>query len=385
MIEEEIDMTYNETGFRALYHNICAFPLKENLKSAVKDFPGAEKANCILVYGYIDKEAGLTLEILACGQMKDDKFKFFDSVDDIRSFIRIGAVKDDEFFYFDDPDSNLQKRYSKKIELLHHYNADEEVEKTREMAFLDGCRDEGCIDDVLVYLMKDGLKPEGCWTRIIGLGDHFFMGTLLNEPDQDFGYHLGEKIAFFVQETEDKKIICYSNMNPSVKLKTEDLEDGTMLKEAIVAFNKERNEEHFIEVLELLRDSYVWVPCNAIMSDEDQERISKLVEGTETDEDLQKIVGETFTTQDDVRLVPDILQNGDDFFFPAFSSAEEMGEYGNGFSKVEKHMFEVINLARNNEKDLAGIIINAFSVPFVLEKEIFDMVEKMKSRIVEDK
>ena len=374
-------MTYKETGFRALYHNICAFPIKENYKKIIENFPGHDDANCVLVYGYIDRDAGLSLEILACGKMEGDKFRFFDGNDTILSKIRIGAAKDDEFYYFEDSDGSLRKRYEKKIEMTQSYDADEEIEKTRGMTFLDESRDESFIDDILVYLMKDGLEPEGCWTRITGLGDHYFMGTLLNEPNQDFGYHYGDTISFFAHETEDKKVICYSNMNPSKVLKPEDLEDGTMLKDAIITFENERNEEHFFDILELLRDSFVWVPCNAIMSDADQKRMNKLVEDAKSEGDIQKIIGETFTTQDDLRLVPDILQNGEQFFFPAFTSAEEMGEYGTGFSKVEKPMLEVINLARNNEKDLSGIVINAFSKPFVLEKTIFDMVEKMKSRI----
>ena len=60
-----------------------------------------------------------------------------------------------------------------------------------------------------------------------------------------------------------------------------------------------------------------------------------------------------------------------------------MGDYGNDFSKIEKHMLEVIQLARNNEKKPIGIVLNAFTEPFVLDKEIWDMVENMKSRIVE--
>ncbi|WP_083816305.1 hypothetical protein [Oribacterium sp. oral taxon 108] len=60
-----------------------------------------------------------------------------------------------------------------------------------------------------------------------------------------------------------------------------------------------------------------------------------------------------------------------------------MGEYGDNFSKVQRHMLEVIPLARNNEKDLAGIVLNAFTEPFVLDKEIWDIVENMKSRIEE--
>ena len=200
-------MKYKDTGFRAFYQHFIAVPLKDNLKAALKDFPDADKANCILTYGYIDRECGLTLEILAAGIEGKKGFNFADGNDTISSKIRIENVPNDDVAFFADEDGSLAKRYSQKIEMLHHYDAPEEVEKTRGMTFLDGSRDPNCVDDVLVYLVKDGLKPEGCWTRIIGLGDHWIMGTLLNEPDQDFGYHIGENIAFFVQETEDKKVI----------------------------------------------------------------------------------------------------------------------------------------------------------------------------------
>lgn len=38
-------------------------------------------------------------------------------------------------------------------------------------------------------------------------------------------------------------------------------------------------------------------------------------------------------------------------------------------------------LSRNNEKELAGIVLNVFSEPFVLDKELWDIIENMKSRI----
>ena len=141
-------------------------------------------------------------------------------------------------------------------------------------------------------------------------------------------------------------------MNPSTKITAEDLEDGTMLEAAIHAFNEEPTEDHLLDIMEILRDSYVWIPCNAVISDADQ-----------------------------TRLIPDILQNGDNFFFPVFSNEDAMGEYGNGFSKVQKHFLEALVIAKNNERDLADIVINAFSEPYVLDKEIWDLVEKMKSRI----
>ena len=80
-------------------------------------------------------------------------------------------------------------------------------------------------------------------------------------------------------------------------------------------------------------------------------------------------------------MIPDILQNGNDFFFPVFSSVEEMGEYGENFSKIQKHILDVISMARNNEKNISGIVLNAFTEPFVLDAEIFDIVENMKTRL----
>ena len=80
-------------------------------------------------------------------------------------------------------------------------------------------------------------------------------------------------------------------------------------------------------------------------------------------------------------MVPDILQNGDNFFFPVFTSDEEMGEYGEHFSKIQQHFLEAINFARNNEKNVCGIVLNAFSEPFVIPIELFDIIAEMDSSI----
>ena len=96
---------------------------------------------------------------------------------------------------------------------------------------------------------------------------------------------------------------------------------------------------------------------------------------------LDSLAGMELTNQDNIRMVPDILQNGEDFFFPIFTSAEEMGEYGERFSKIQKHFLEAANLARNNEKNVKGIVINAFTEPFVIPREIFEIIAGMKSSL----
>jgi hypothetical protein len=61
-----------------------------------------------------------------------------------------------------------------------------------------------------------------------------------------------------------------------------------------------------------------------------------------------------------------------------------MGEYGNHFSKVPGHFLAAVNLAVNNEKDLVGIVINAFTQPFEIRKEMFDIIANMESSIEKD-
>ena len=103
------------------------------------------------------------------------------------------------------------------------------------------------------------------------------------------------------------------------------------------------------------------------------------------DEDIEKLLnsdtGDVLTSEEDIRLIPDILENNGHYYFPVFTTMEDMGEYGYQFSKIEKHFLESIMLAKNNERDISGIVINAFSESFILDKDLFDLIETSKSRI----
>ena len=236
-------------------------------------------------------------------------------------------------------------------------------------------------DWLRVILVKEGNEPEAMPVSFVEDMGEFSIGILEMEPSQDFGYHKGDKIGFFPYTDDQGTTILVSDMNPSRKLTAADMEGGTLLKEAITVFNNDRNEPNLFEVMELLRDSYVWIPCNAVMSDVDQKRMKEIIENSNGD--IESLTGMKFVSHGETRLIPDILQKGDEFFFPVFSSEEEMGEYGENFSKIEKHFLEALVLAKNNDKELAGIVVNAFSEPFVLDSQIWDLVEKMNSRLSE--
>ena len=168
---------------------------------------------------------------------------------------------------------------------------------------------------------------------------------------------------------------------PDDALTVDLLEDGSYLKKAIEICNRNRTQMNMLKLMKILRDSWVWVPCNAVMSETDNDAVLKMIQEAEENGGLDKLVGKTITNQDQIRMVPDILQNGDEFFFPVFSTAEDMGKYGESFSKVQRHFLEAVNLARNNKKKVTGIVINAFTEPFVMPMELLDIISEMDSAI----
>ncbi len=168
---------------------------------------------------------------------------------------------------------------------------------------------------------------------------------------------------------------------PDDPITAELLADGSFLKKAVEICNRNRTQMNMVKLMKILRDSWIWVPCNAIMSEADNDSVLKMIQEAEDSGGLDTLVGKTITNQDYIRMVPDILQNGEYFFFPVFSTAEEMGEYGENFSKVQRHFLEAVNLARNNEKKVTGIVINAFTEPLVITMDLLDIIADMDSAI----
>ena len=80
-------------------------------------------------------------------------------------------------------------------------------------------------------------------------------------------------------------------------------------------------------------------------------------------------------------MVPDILEKKKDLYLPVFSSTDEMGDYGDRFTAVPMHFLQVMDIAENHKRDLKGIIVDAFTTPFAVEKKLFSSVKNMNSRI----
>ena len=152
----------------------------------------------------------------------------------------------------------------------------------------------------------------------------------------------------------------------------ETLANGNVLRFLVDRFNKDQTDVNFVSVLRCLRDSFIWIPCSVEMSDADAERFSNVS------------VGDVVQSLDDIKLIPDTLKNGDYLFFPVFSNCEQMGEdYGSNFSKVEKHFFEAMSMAMARE-DICGIVLDAFTQPFVISKDAFEFIGNLPSEIEQE-
>ena len=64
--------------------------------------------------------------------------------------------------------------------------------------------------------------------------------------------------------------------NNNNRIRPEDLEDGILLKDMVKRFNADRTELNLFNVFQVMRDSFVWVPCNAILSETDSRNMHEL-------------------------------------------------------------------------------------------------------------
>ena len=144
-------MNFKETGFRAIYHEFVIVKNNDHIRNVINGFPGAQQSNAVFAYGYYDTEAGLTLELLALALVGENDLKYSDVFEDTSIKIGIGSVEEAELLFYSDKDGKMAEKFAKKLDMLKEYDVSEAVENSRKMQFLDPCRHEHFIDDILVY------------------------------------------------------------------------------------------------------------------------------------------------------------------------------------------------------------------------------------------
>ncbi len=202
-------MTFREAGFRAFYHQMVVLPADRTLRPLLAGFPNSDETTSMLMYGYIDPEKGLMLEVLA-GIKKEDSGSpsLVQTNPGIRSSISAAQVADTPFVPLSDENGDLHRKYADKLDQLAVYDVSEEVEESRTLTYLDGIRVQTDPDQVQVIFLKPGVEDETLPVRITGSDDHGFSGTLLSQPEGDFGVSKGDTLNFYVGQSNDGIVVC---------------------------------------------------------------------------------------------------------------------------------------------------------------------------------
>jgi hypothetical protein len=174
----------------------------------------------VLGFVYVDHSAGLSLRVDAfCSPQPDGSIRRGSSPREQGSMLVL------RYDLFDDLGlSRLNSLHAQQLglpprpEWLEHYRCPA-VEPLRSLSFLDPLRAPGYPDDIKFLLPGvGGRDPEIVWGRLErSLREHYFECTLLNDPNQDFGYRTGDALVVSVRTVEGGvSPVCVGRMSDLV-------------------------------------------------------------------------------------------------------------------------------------------------------------------------
>jgi len=116
---------------------------------------------------------------------------------------------------------------------------------------------------------------------------------------------------------------------------------------------REKTTESIEALFKELKRSKVWVPFDASLMDGSDE-------------------------QEGVRLTPDILRKGDDYFYPCFLTEQDIPKnYYDRFSWLQIPFMDCLFTAESIRKfPVRGIVLDAFSDPVDIDKGAFEAIRQ---------
>ena len=137
------------------------------------------------------------------------------------------------------------------------------------------------------------------------------------------------------------------------KKKTAKKEKLMTLSDYKKAYLREETTESIEALFKELKQAKVWVPFNA-----------SLMDGSDG--------------QEGARLKPDILQKGDDYFYPCFLTEEDIPkDYYERFSWLQLPLMDCLFAAEGMDSfPVRGIVLDAFSDPVEIDKGAFEAIRQ---------
>ena len=137
------------------------------------------------------------------------------------------------------------------------------------------------------------------------------------------------------------------------KKKTAKKEKSMTLSDYKKAYLREKTAESIEALFKELKQAKVWVPFNA-----------SLMDGSDG--------------QEGARLKPDILQKGDDYFYPCFLTEEDIPkDYYERFSWLQLPLMDCLFAAEGMDSfPVRGIVLDAFSYPVEIDNGAFEAIRQ---------
>ena len=372
-------MKLSETGFRPVYHYVCAFEMNDKLRELAKNCPDVDKSSHVIFYGYIDPKQGLTLELLGTGKAAKKYFYFKDPYVGERINVMAFHVENVEFLYFPKLEPRFYKKFEPRIKMLDQFAASEDLEKTRTFEFLDPSRSLQFPDHVKVYLKQNDKVIDQVLVSITGTGDHLILGRLI-ERARKANIPPNNPISFYVEELDNKEVICCADIDQH-SIKDSELDDGSALKAILQVFDQSsvqtESERQYQFLLSIFRSSLLVLPVKTSLSKESQKVLDDLKKQGKTPDDLTDKDREKF--DDGVSAIPLILEKNNEDYLAVFTSKDE---YKDKLPDADKEPLivtadDLISYAKKTQ--IKYLVLNPYTDNVVITKNIFDAILRKKS------
>lgn len=224
-----------EAGFRELYHHYLYIHCREVLDDIIHDDLHDDDTG-MLVYCYIDPEAGLSYRPLALAQYNNDDgtlafrrmpdqlgkcvFRYHSKYikqeypgDEGTLIMATITAQDHRFINVsqDMPDVDLSVFSDEEKAVHENYdlikNPKKEELRSEKYSYMDKYRHPACPDDVMVVLFRPDVKPESVWVRCEFEAENEVFGRMMTEPKTDFHIHKGTVIGFVPYGEGDEMIL----------------------------------------------------------------------------------------------------------------------------------------------------------------------------------
>ena len=163
--------------------------------------------NAILVFGYIDYQAGISFELLCAACVYDDGEVSLEPMNKTVSFkFRYGSFQGDVIPF--ENAEQLVPFHDRAKSIVEGYAASDDVTEMRTIEALDPSRAPGFPDDIIVFFIKEGYRNEGIWCRTVEIDreKRLIRMQMLNEPDAPFGKHIGDIVDVTLVRMDDGEV-----------------------------------------------------------------------------------------------------------------------------------------------------------------------------------